>query len=105
MGSTHRSNYSQDQRHIALGLLLSKTNGEIKLPHGALTEVSKETGIHRNSLKTIWERKLKGEDIGIMRSEGHKKRKHITKDIIRNKLTTISLLKEVLLDPSETHSI
>ena len=99
MGSTHRSHYSQDQRHIALGLLLSKANGEIKLPHGALTEVSKETGIHQNSLKTIWERKLKGENIGIRRSDGHKKRKHIKKDIIRNKLTMISLLKEGLLDP------
>ena len=36
---------------------------------------------------------IEGENIGIRRSEGHKKRKHITKDIIRNKLTTISLLK------------
>ena len=47
----------------------------------------------RSQLKTIWEHKLKGEDIEIRCSEGHKKRKHITKDIIRNKLTTISLLK------------
>ena len=97
MGSTHRSHYSPDQRHIALGILLSKANGEIKLPHGVLTEVSKETGIHRNSLKKIWERKLKGEDIGIRRSEGHKKRKNITKDIIRNKLTIIDVYKRVII--------
>ena len=36
---------------------------------------------------------IKGENIGIRRSEGYKKRKHKTKDVINDKLTTISLLK------------
>ena len=65
----------------------------VKLPHDAITEVSKETGIHCNFLRTIWECKLKGERIVIRRSEGYKKRKHKTKDVINDKLTTISLLK------------
>ena len=54
MGYTHRSHYTKEKRHISLGILLSKANGEIKLPHGALTEVSTEKGIHRNTLRTIF---------------------------------------------------
>ena len=93
MGSTHRSHYSPDQRHIALGLLLSKSNGYIKIPHGSIKDISKSTGIYRNSLRTIWRLKLKGERIGIRRSEGYKKWKHKTKDVINDKLIIISILK------------
>ena len=93
MGSTHRLHYTKDQRHIALGILFLKENGGVKLAHVSIDDIEKDPGIHRNMLSTIWERNVKGEIIGIRRSEGYKKQKHITTDIIRNKLTTIYLLK------------
>ena len=60
MEPIHRSNVKIDERNIALGQLLAKTDDQLNLPYGALREVEKLTGINRNTISTIWSRHKNG---------------------------------------------
>ena len=74
MEPIHRSNVKIDERNIALGHLLSKADNELNLPYGAFREISKLTGINRNTIRTIWSRHKNGEQIGNRRSKGVKEK-------------------------------
>ena len=74
MEPIHRSNVKIDERNIALGHLLSKADNELNLPYGAFREISKLTGINRNTISTIWLRHKNGEQIGNRRSKGVKEK-------------------------------
>ena len=63
MTPTSRSNVTIDKRQVALGNLLSKDSSNNELPYGSFAEVVEKTGVHRNTLSTIWKRHFNGEDI------------------------------------------
>ena len=84
MTSSGRSHVNNTERQVALGCLLAKANSLNELPHGAISAISQDRGIHRNTLSTIWERYKKGEEITNRRSvggfkKGYKKEKYNTK--------------------------
>ena len=93
MTPTSRSNVSIDKRQVALGHLLSKANRNNHLHYGAFEEVVAKTGVHRNTLRTIWTRHCNGEDICNRRGQGGSKKGDKTKEIISNKLTKIDVHK------------
>ena len=93
MTPTSRSNVAIDKRQVALGHLLSKANSNNHLPYGAYAEVVAKTGVHRNTLSTIWKRHCNGEDICNRRGHGGSKKGDKTKEIISNKLTQIDVHK------------
>ena len=74
MTPTSRSNVAIDKRQVALGHLLSMANSNNHLPYGAFEEVVAKTGVHRNTLSTIWRRHCNGEEITNRRSVGGKKK-------------------------------
>ena len=63
MTSYGRSHINNTERQVSLGCLLAKANRLNELPHGAISAISKDRDIHRNTLATIWERYKKGEEI------------------------------------------
>ena len=81
-----RSHVNNTERQVALGCLLAKANSLNELPHGAISAISQDRGIHRNTLSTIWERYKKGEEITNRRSVGGFKKGYKNKNIIQNKL-------------------
>ena len=85
MEPIHRSNVKIYERNIALGHLLSKADNELNLPYGAFREISKLTGINRNTISTIWSRHKNGEQIGNRRSKGGKRKGDKTKNILNKK--------------------
>ena len=93
MEPIHRSNVKIDERNIALGQLLSKTDDQLNLPYGDLGEVEKLNGINRNTISTIWNRHKNGEQIGNRRSKGGKRKGDKTKNILNKKLTKIDISK------------
>ena len=74
MTPTSRSNVAIDKRQVALGHLLSKANSNNHLPYGAYEEVVAKTGVHRNTLSTIWKRNCNGENICNQRCHGGSKK-------------------------------
>ena len=74
MTPTSRSNVAIDKRQVALGHLLSKANSNNHLPYGDYAEVVAKTGVHRNTLSTIWKRHCNGEDICNRQGHGGSKR-------------------------------
>ena len=93
MTPTSRSNVSIDKRQVALGHLFSKANSNNDLSYGSFSEVVAKTGVHRNTLRTIWTRHCNGEDICNRRGHGGSKKGDKTKEIISNKLTQIDVHK------------
>ena len=63
MTPTSRSNVAIEKRQVALGHLLSKDDSNNDLPYGAYDEVVEKTGVHQNTLRTIWKRHCNREQI------------------------------------------